>query len=131
MPTTQAKFTNQTAATNAQENDEPGSMGRVVQLCYTPHETAPRVATHEKKQARQHVSAGRDGYTAGGTRTSTARERPLDGPRHALVSCALGDTATCTRASLSDPAPLLLCRGSLLEGDARLKDGPDTARLQY
>ena len=102
-----------------------------MQLCPAPHETAPRVATHEKKQARQHLSAGRDGYTAGGTRTSTARERPLDGPRHALVSCALGDAATRTRASLSDPAPLLLYRGSLLEDDARLEDGQDTARLQY
>jgi len=32
-----------------------------------------------------------------------------------VVSYALGDTAICTRASLSDPAPLLLCGGSLLE----------------
>jgi len=83
MPTTQAKSANLTDAADAQENDEPGSMGRVMQLCHTPHEPAPSVATHEKKQARQHQSAGRDGYTAGGSPTSTTREGPLDGARHA------------------------------------------------
>jgi len=48
-----------------------------------------------------------------------------------VVSYALSDTAICTRASLSDPGPLLPCGGSLLEGDARLKDGPKTACLQH